>query len=240
LKPDHFINPKRNLFFLTIFLCGVLFGGRASLSEGTRGDDFLKRYGEYQGYVRAGYAAINKREYIEAIDCYTKAIEISPFVASHYYYRGLAWYRKGNKDRAIEDFDKVIILDSRWHSAYINRGLCRTKGGEYKEALSDYKRALELNPKDANVHNNLAWLYATANDEKFQDKGKALEHAKKAAELSNERNAEILDTLARAYYINGKFKEAVETEKKALNLEPGNEEFKKNLEVYQKASSIDD
>jgi len=106
----------------------------------------------------------------------------------------LAWHRKGNKDRLIGDFDKVIVLDSWWHSAYVYRGLCRTKGGEYKEALSDYNRALQLNPKDPSIHNNLAWLYATANDEKFQDKGKTLEHEKKAAELSKERNTEILDT----------------------------------------------
>ncbi len=202
-------------------------------------DDFLKRYREYQGYVRAGYAAINNKKYIEAIDYYSKAIEISPFVASHYYHRGLAWYRKGNKDRAIEDFDKVIILDPSWHSAYIYRGLCRMKGGEYKEALSDYKRALKMKPKDPSVHNNLAWLYATAQDEKFRDKAKALEHAKKAAELSKERDAEILDTLARVYFVDGKVKEAVETEKKALKLEPENQGFKTKLKVYEESLSID-
>lgn len=235
MKPRHFKNPEKNLFFLIILLCVVLFAGPASSSDRGEGDDFLKRYREYQGHVRAGYAAINKKEYIEAIDHYTKAIEISPFVASHYYYRGLAWYRKGNQDRAIEDFNKAIILDSRWSSAYVHRGLCQVKQGEYAKALSDYKSALNLKPKDLSIHNNLAWLYATANDEKFQDKGKALEHAKKAAELSKERNAEVLDTLARAYHISGKVKEAIETENKALRLESGNDTFKKNLELYEKA-----
>jgi hypothetical protein len=41
------------------------------------------------------------------------------------------------------------------------------------------------------------------NDESFRDKTKALEHAKKAALAIKERNAEILDTLARACFING-------------------------------------
>lgn len=237
MKPHHFISAENNLFFLTFFLCGVLFGGCASLSDTGEGGDFEKQYKEYQAHARAGYAAINKKEYVEAIDHYTRAIKIAPFVASHYYYRGVAWYKKGSEDRAIEDFDKVIILDSRWSSAYIYRGLCRMKGGEYKEALSDYKRVLQLKPKDAGIHNNLAWLYATANDEKFQDKGKALEHARKAAELSKERNAEILDTLAHAYFINGKLKEAVEAERKALKLKPGNQEFKERLEEYQRVLS---
>ena len=55
----------------------------------------------------------------------------------------------------------------------------------------------------------------------------------KAADLTKEKNAEILDTLARAYSINGKIKEAVETERKALKLEPGNEEVKAKLEEYK-------
>jgi tetratricopeptide (TPR) repeat protein len=235
MKPSHLTNAKKPPFlFFTFFLCGFVFGACASPAERREGGDFQRLYKEYQGYARAGYAAINKKAYIKAIEHYSKAIEVSPFEPSHYYYRGLAWYKKGNKKKAIEDFDKVIILDSRWRSAYIYRGLCLVKSGEYGKALSDYKKALNLKHDDAAIHNNLAWLYATAKDEKFKDNAKALEHAKKAAELSKERNAEILDTLARAYYINGKVKEAIETEKKALKLHPGNESFKEKLEEYQR------
>ncbi len=113
------------------------------------------------------------------------------------------------------------------------------KGGEYQGALSDYGKGLELNPRDPSIHNNLAWLYATANDEKFLDNLKALGHAARAVELSNERNAEALDTLARVYLINGKTKEAVETLDKALRLEPNNERFKDNLRLYQEGTKKD-
>jgi cytochrome c-type biogenesis protein CcmH/NrfG len=90
-----------------------------------------------------------------------------------------------------------------------------------------------MNPKDANIHNNLAWLYVTAKDEKVKDNIKALEHAVKASALSDEKNAEILDTLAMVYFVNGKVKEAVDAEQKALKLEPGNERFKGNLKKYE-------
>lgn len=46
--------------------------------------------------------------------------------------------------------------------------------------------------------------------------------------------------MARAYFINGKVKEAVETERKAIKLKPDNDKFKENLKVYEKASSIND
>jgi len=198
-------------------------------------EDFAKRYQAYQQAVSSGKASLSRKDYQAAIEHYTKAIEISPFVASHYYDRGIALYRKGDEKKAIEDFGKVIILDPRSSSAYVYRGLCRMKGGDYQGALNDYRKGLELNSKDPSIHNNLAWLYATAKDEKFQDKLKALEQAAKAAELSSERNTEILDTLARVYFINGKINEAIETEKKALKLEPNNERFKENLREYEKA-----
>lgn len=46
----------------------------------------------------------------------------------------------------------------------------------------------------------------------------------------------MLDTLARAYFINGKVTEAIEAEKKAIELEPENKEFKENLAFYERES----
>ena len=217
-----------------MFLSVGITNGLGFISDIRADEDFAKRYQAYQQAVSSGKASLNKKEYLAAIKHYTRAIEVSPFVGSHYYDRGIAWYRKGDGKKAIDDFDRVIILDPRSGSAYVYRGLCKVKGGDYQGALNDYRKGLELNPKDPSIHNNLAWLYATAKDEKFQDKLKALEHATKAAELSNERNAEILDTLARVYFINRKVNEAVETEKKALKLELNNERFKENLKEYEK------
>jgi len=68
-----------------------------------------------------------------------KAIEISPFEDNHYYYRGLAWYKKGNRERAVKDFDKAIMLNSRSSTYYNYRGICMMEEGKYREALSDYK-----------------------------------------------------------------------------------------------------
>jgi len=90
MTPYLSIQRKNDLILFIIFLVGVLSGGCASLPESKGGNDFQKQYRAYQGYVRAGYGALNKKRYIEAIDHYSKAIEISPFVASNYYYRGLA------------------------------------------------------------------------------------------------------------------------------------------------------
>ncbi len=226
----------RNIgLFLIIFVSMVLCCGWAFAQEKSEGVGFEEQYKAYQSEARAGKRAVDKKDYQQAIEHYNRAIEMSRFEAANYYNRGLALFKMGNREKAKEDFDKVIILDGRRHAAYVYRGMCQMKKHAYKEALADYKKALNLKHKDPAVHNNLALLYATATDEKFQDEIKALVHALKAVELTKEKNAEALDTLARAYFANGKVKDAVETEKKAVKLAPGDEGFKERLGEYERA-----
>jgi tetratricopeptide (TPR) repeat protein len=203
-------------------------------------NDFADKYRAYKDYVQSASAAFQKKDYATAITNYSKAIEMSPFEVTSYYNRGIAYFKSGKEKEGEEDFDKVIIMDPRTSSAYVYRGLCREKLEKYKDALNDYTKALELKPNDAAGHNNVAYLYVSANDESFRDKVKALEHAKKAAALSKEKNAEILDTLARAYFINGQIKEAIDAENKALKLEPYNDEFKGKLKEYEKAMGTEE
>jgi tetratricopeptide (TPR) repeat protein len=198
-------------------------------------DEFAEQYKAYQQYIKSASAAFQKKDYSSAITNYSKVIEMSPFEINNYYNRGVAYYKTGKEKEAEEDLDRVIIIDPRMSSAYVYRGLCQEKLRKYNGALNDYTKALELRPNDAAIHNNIAYLYVSANDESFRDNTKSLEHAKKAAELSKEKNAEILDTLARAYFINGQIKEAVEIENRALKLEPYNDEFKGRLKEYEEA-----
>lgn len=217
------------LLFSVLLVCMMIMCQAAFAQE-----DFAQRYQAYQQVVRDGKAALDKKEYESAISHYSKAIEMSPFEAMQYFNRGIALYKFGKMKEAEEDFDKALILDPRMVNAVAYRGLCREKLGKEKAALEDYTRAVQQQPDDVSNQNNLAWLYATAKDEGVRDKLKALEHASRAAALSKEKNAVVLDTLARVYFINGKVKDAIETEKKAILLEPENKEFKENLALYER------
>jgi cytochrome c-type biogenesis protein CcmH/NrfG len=64
------------------------------------------------------------------------------------------------------------------------------------------------------VLNNLAWHYATCEDESYQDHGRALALAKLAIRL--EEAPHIWDTLAESYYVNGMYRDAVEAGRLAL------------------------
>jgi tetratricopeptide (TPR) repeat protein len=221
----------RSILFVSLLITSIFL----SAVCGYANDDFAEKYRTYKDHVQSASASFQKKDYPISIINYSKAIEMSPFEVFNYYSRGIAYYKSGKEKEAEEDFDKVIIMDPRMSSAYVYRGLCREKLGKYRDALNDYTKALELKPNDAAIHNNIAYLYVSANDESFKDKAKALDHAKKAAQLSKEKNAEILDTLAKAYFINGQVKEAIDAENKALKLEPYNDEFKGRLKEYEKA-----
>jgi tetratricopeptide (TPR) repeat protein len=87
---------------------------------------------------------------------------------------------------------------------------------DWRGVRDAWEKSLALEPDNAQVLNNLAWHYATCEDETFQDPARALALAKLAIQL--ERLPHVWDTLAESYYVNGMHREAVEAGRQALTL----------------------
>ena len=101
-------------------------------------------------------------------------------------------------------------------------------------ARDAWERTLTLDPNNAEVLNNLAWLYATCEDEQFQDHERALAMASLAVRL--EDLPHIWDTLAESYYVNQMYGRAVEAGYKALALARDNRSYYEDqLEKFKKA-----
>jgi len=66
--------------------------------------------------------------------------------------------------------------------------------------------------------NNIAWLIATNPEVKNRDMNEAIRLAGRACELANYKDPAFLDTLAAAYASAGRFADAVETARTAINL----------------------
>jgi Zn-dependent protease with chaperone function len=98
--------------------------------------------------------------------------------------------------------------------------------GKLKEAMDVYEHILRLDPGQAVALNNLAWLLLTVPDEKLRDRRRALELAEKAVAL--ERSPVFLDTLAEAYYANGRTEEAVRAIEEAISLATENVAYYKD------------
>jgi tetratricopeptide (TPR) repeat protein len=88
----------------------------------------------------------------------------------------------------------------------------------HNRALAAYEASLKLDADNPETLNNLAWLLVTSDDGKVRDPARALALAQRAVDLL--KAPHIWDTLAECLYANSRFQEAVEAEKRALEMKP--------------------
>jgi Zn-dependent protease with chaperone function len=92
-----------------------------------------------------------------------------------------------------------------------------------ERALAAYEKAYSLDPTNAEIMNNLAWLLLTSERLNLRDPLKALTLARAAATLHPK--GYILDTLATAYWANGLLAEAVRAEQQAALIDVAQKRF---------------
>ena len=99
-------------------------------------------------------------------------------------------------------------------------------------ARNAYEQALLLAPANQEALNNLAWLLLTAQEPRLRNPERALRLAQKAA--AAERTPQVLDTLATAYWANGKREEALALEEEALAKTRTHKDFyRRQLEKFR-------
>ncbi|MFZ0923207.1 MAG: tetratricopeptide repeat protein [Candidatus Acidiferrales bacterium] len=100
-------------------------------------------------------------------------------------------------------------------------------------ALDAYKRAIALDSKNAVALNDLAWFYVTCFRPQFRNASQALLLARKANDLSDWKNPNIIDTYAAALDMNGQPANAAITERQAVYLAPSRTDLQAALNKYE-------
>jgi tetratricopeptide (TPR) repeat protein len=111
-------------------------------------------------YMSRGIAYEAKGLLDQAIEDYSKVIEIKPGYDGVYVNRGNAYKAKGLLVRAIVDYNKAIELNEKNEKAYYNRGTVYKAKGLFERAIDDFKKTIELNPKKDYAYYNIACLYS--------------------------------------------------------------------------------
>ncbi len=101
---------------------------------------------------------------------------------------GVAYEKKGELDNAIKEYK---VASKKLPLAYLYLGNVYFQKGELNEAEDYYRKTIKKDPKNANAHNNLAWLYYTKKENLEEAETLAL----KALELNPSMESVYRDTL---------------------------------------------
>jgi tetratricopeptide (TPR) repeat protein len=116
----------------------------------------------------------------QAIEAYTKVLELNPVAAGALVNLGTIYYRQRKFAEAQKYYVEAIVADPEYALAEFNLGNLFDEQGLMEEAHRHYQRALELNPRYADAHFNLALLCEATGDAL-----KAVHHWKAYLKLDN-------------------------------------------------------
>jgi len=179
-------------------------------------------------YNREGERCYSLKQYKEAVENYTRAIQLQANNSIFYNNRGCSYDNLREYDKAISDYNKAIELDPFNSTAYYNRGYTYNNLKEYEKAISDYGKAIELSPNNATAYNNRGSIYIVLGrtDEAISDLNKAIELK---AEVANPYKH-----LGNIYKEQGDYTKSIEFLSKAIELDlKYKEAYLLRAEVYR-------
>jgi protein O-mannosyl-transferase len=153
-----------------------------------------------------------------AIAHYSACLTLSPNQAEAQYDLASALLRKGRMDEAIAHYKKALELRPDSADAHANLGSAFLAKGRVQDAIAAYRNALRISPENVPAQSNLAWILATSSDPSLRNGSEAVRLAQKADSESSrsENHPIVLRILAAAYAESGRFAEAKETARQAL------------------------
>ena len=125
------------------------------------------------------YLAAPRRLFDQAVEVYTKAIELRPFYADAYVGLGDAKASKGDVDGAVSAYTKALSYNPINPRVHMSLGkIYYAEKGLYYESVNAYKKAIDLDPGSVEARMGLGEVY--------EDKGlykEAIEEYRKVIDL---------------------------------------------------------
>ena len=118
-----------------------------------------------------------------------------------------AYFAEKDYVSAVSAYERVLQIDPRHKETRYIIGHVYISAKQYKKAEKLLRSLVEENPEDFQLLNNLAWLYATAEDPAIRDGKKAVKIAQEAMAIEP-NDHHVWSTLAEAYYVTGDYEKA--------------------------------
>ena len=159
------------------------------------------------------FGSLNQKN--KMLKALNEAIELNPKEANYHFYLGKAYFVDGDTSKAESEFLKCIELNGDFKFAYHQLGKIYMRRKNWKNAIQYFNKDLQLSgTRDPQqIYNWLALChYFLAKYDQAEDQWKKA--------LNIKENAAIHLNLALAYRHRSKFKLAIDSMKKAIQLKP--------------------
>ncbi|MDF7798765.1 CDC27 family protein [Pontiellaceae bacterium B1224] len=117
------------------------------------------------------------------------------------------YYKEKNFDSAVNAYERILEIDPEHKEARYIIAHVYIDAKQYTKAETLLIELGAETPEDFKLKNNLAWLYATAEDPKVRNGAKAVRIAQEAMVLAP-NDHHVWSTLSEAHYINGEYEKA--------------------------------
>ena len=198
-----FLNKEPMLYDVDLEL--YIHMANVSYDTSKHGDNFFE----------LGFTSYGNKDYIKAIEYFTKVIDQEPKNVEAYYNRGLSCMWTGNYKRAINDFTKVIELNPEHSKGYYWRAFSFNSLQKTDDAIKDYSKSIEIEPDFVNAYNDRGLSYL---DKKDYDK--AIADLNRAIKLKPDYS-EAYFNRGIAYFDKKEYDMSVEDNTKAIEHFPG-------------------
>jgi len=109
--------------------------------------------------IALGIAQSGVRQYREAIETFTRGLQIAPNNALLYRWRGHRYLSTRQFDRAMDDLTRGARLDSTIYGIWYHLGIVRFTKGDFAGAVDAFTRALPIAPDSGERAGATDWLW---------------------------------------------------------------------------------
>jgi len=131
---------------------------------------------------------------------------------------GVALGQSGRLEESIAEIQKALEFEPDSGKCHRELGFALWSSRRFADAAATYRRAIALDPSSDKAANDLAWLLATCPDPAIRSGDEAVTAATTADRLTGGTEPTVLDTLAAAHAEAGRFAEAIDIARRALEL----------------------